>query len=121
MHWCTHTLNLIVQERLKAFGDSLDHIRESIKYFRGFESRMIKFKQCIEKIGDIDVKTTLCIDVPTRWNSTLFMLESALKYQRVFGSLHLVGKNYKYYFSKEKWRRVKKIVLSCYLFMRSQI
>jgi len=27
---------------------------------------MMKFKQCIEKMEDIDAKTTLCIDVPTR-------------------------------------------------------
>ena len=78
---CAHILNLIVQEGLKALGDSLDHIRESIKYVKGSESRMMKFKQCIEKLGDIDAKTVFCIDVPTRWNSTFFMLESALKYK----------------------------------------
>jgi len=106
---CAHILNLIVQEGLKALGDSLDLIRESIKYVKGSESRMMKFKQCIEKLGDIDAKTALCIDVPTRWNSTFFMLESALKYKRVFGSLHLVDENYKYCLCDEKWKRVKKI------------
>jgi len=109
---CAHILNLIVQEGLKALGDSLDHIRESIKYVKGSESRMMKFKQCIEKLWDIDAKTALCIDVPTRWNSTFFMLESALKYKRVFGSLHLVDENYKYCLCDEKWKRVKKI---CFL------
>ena len=69
---CAHILNLIVQEGLKAFGDSLDHIRESIKYVRGSKSRMMNFKQCVEKIRDIDAETALCIDAPTRCNSTLF-------------------------------------------------
>jgi len=68
---------------------------------------MMKFKQCIEKIGDIDAKTTLCIDVPTRWNSTYLMLQSVLKYQRVFVSVHLVNEDY--CLSEEKWKRVKKI------------
>ena len=38
-----------------------------------------------------------------------FMLESALKYKRVFGSFHLVDENYKYCLCDEKWKRVKKI------------
>jgi len=37
-------------------------------YVKDSESRMMKFKQCIEKLGDIDAKTALCIDVPTMCN-----------------------------------------------------
>jgi len=40
-----HFLNLIVQEGLKVLGDALNQIRESIKYVRGSEIRMIKFKE----------------------------------------------------------------------------
>ena len=106
---CAHILNLIVQEGLKAIGDGVDLIRESIKYVRGSESKMIKFKQCINQVGDIDAKSTLCLDVPTRWNSTFLMLQSALQYQRVFGSLHLVDENYKCCPSPDKWKRPEKI------------
>ena len=91
---CAHILNLIVQEGLKVIGDTIDQIKESIKYVRGSESRMIKFKQCIEQVGGIDASSVLSIDVPTRWNSTFFMLQSALKYQRGFGSVHLLHENY---------------------------
>jgi len=59
---------------LKALGDSVYHIKEIIKYFKGSESRMMKFKHYIEKVRDIDAKTALCINVPTRWNSTYLML-----------------------------------------------
>jgi len=31
---------LIIQEELKVFGVTLDQIRESFKYVRGYESRM---------------------------------------------------------------------------------
>jgi len=37
------------------------------------------------------------------------MLKSALKYQRVFGSLQLVDESYKYCPSEEDWKRVEKI------------
>ncbi|KAL2330357.1 hypothetical protein Fmac_017938 [Flemingia macrophylla] len=106
---CAHVLNLIVQEGLKVLDDALDQIRTSIKYVRGSESRMIKFKQCLEKISDINSSSGLCLDVPTRWNSTYLMLQSALKYQRVFASLQLIDENYKYCPSDEEWERATKI------------
>jgi len=117
---CAHILNLIVQEGLKVIGDGVDLIRESIKYVTGFERRMIKFKQCIEQVEDIDAKSALCLDVPTRWNSTFLMLQSVLQYQRVFGSLHLVDKNYKYCPS-EKWKRAEKNVYFLDAILLSQL
>ena len=79
-----------MQEGLKVLGNSLDLIRNSIKYVRGSETRMIKFKQCIDKFDDIEYSHGLSLDVPTRWNSTYLMLKGALKYRCVFGSLSLV-------------------------------
>ncbi|KAI5408773.1 hypothetical protein KIW84_054565 [Lathyrus oleraceus] len=49
-----HDLNLIVQEGLKVLGDALGKIRESVKYVKGFEGRMKKFKECIELIGGVE-------------------------------------------------------------------
>ncbi|XP_068498276.1 zinc finger BED domain-containing protein RICESLEEPER 2-like [Phaseolus vulgaris] len=94
---------------LKVLGDALDQIRNSIKYVKGSESRMVKFKQCFERFSDIDASSGLCLDVPTRWNSTYLMINSALKYQRVFGSLHLVDESYKYCPTEEEWERAGKI------------
>nr|KYP74278.1 Putative AC transposase [Cajanus cajan] len=70
---------------------------------------MIKFKQCLKKFSDINSSSALCLDVPTRWNSTFLMLQSAFKYQRIFESLHLVDENYKYCPSDEEWERATKI------------
>ena len=32
----------------------------------------------------IESKSLLCQDIPTRWNSTYVMLESAVKFEKVF-------------------------------------
>ncbi|TMW93360.1 hypothetical protein EJD97_011831, partial [Solanum chilense] len=80
-HMCcsAHILNLIVQEGSKAAIDSLIAISESIKHVRGSDGRMQKFEQCVKQVG---IETNLCLrlDVVTRWNSTYWMLESALPY-----------------------------------------
>ena len=44
-----HILNLIVQEGLKVLGDALDQMRQSIKYVRGSEARMINLKNAFNK------------------------------------------------------------------------
>ncbi|XP_057785018.1 zinc finger BED domain-containing protein RICESLEEPER 2-like [Salvia miltiorrhiza] len=80
---CAHILNIIVQEGLKVASDALDKIRASVKYVKASEARMIKFKECARKIG-IELTSSLCLDVPTRWNSTYLMLDSGIKYRKVF-------------------------------------
>lgn len=40
---------------------------------RGYENRMVRFKQYFQKVGDIDASSALCTYVLTRWNSTFFM------------------------------------------------
>ena len=109
VHCCAHILNLIVQEGLKVADHALEKIRDSIKYVKALESRMIKFKRCIEKVGNIEASSGLCLDVPTRWNSTYLMLQSALKYESVFSLLHLDDENYKYCPLEEEWIRARKM------------
>ncbi|XP_061367916.1 zinc finger BED domain-containing protein RICESLEEPER 2-like [Gastrolobium bilobum] len=105
-----HILNLIVQEGLKVSSDALRKIRESVKYLRGSEGRMKAFKECIDQVGGINTSKGLCLDVPTRWNSTYLMLESALIYQRVFSILEFSDKNYKYCPTLDEWDRGEKIM-----------
>jgi len=104
---CAHILNLIVQEGLKVLGNALDQIRTSIKYVKGLEARMIKFKQCCERFTDIDTSRGLCLDVPTPWNSTYLMLKSVLKYRQVFLNLHLIDESYKFCPLEEEWERAE--------------
>uniref|UniRef100_A0A0R0KFT3 HAT C-terminal dimerisation domain-containing protein n=1 Tax=Glycine max TaxID=3847 RepID=A0A0R0KFT3_SOYBN len=109
VHCCVNILNLIVQEGLKVAEHALEKIRDSIKYVKASKSRMIKFKRCIEKVGNIEASSGLCLDVPTRWNSTYLMLQSALKYESVFSIFHLDDENYKYCPLEEEWIRARKM------------
>ncbi|XP_061340947.1 zinc finger BED domain-containing protein RICESLEEPER 2-like [Gastrolobium bilobum] len=90
-----HILNLIVQEGLKVAAEALYKIRESVKYVRGSDGRMIKFQDCVEHAG-IDTSIGLRLDVSTRWNSTYLMLESALKYEKACDIIQVIDRNYKY-------------------------
>ena len=47
---------------------------------------MMKFKKCVEN-ERIFCNSIVCLDVPTRWNSTYMMLETAIKFARAFDRL----------------------------------
>ncbi|KAG4909434.1 hypothetical protein JHK87_055550 [Glycine soja] len=91
---CAQILNLIVQEGLKVVGPVVNKIRENIKYFKGLEGRMKAFKAFVAKVGGINTKIGLRLDVITGWNSTFLMVESALEYRRVFCSLAIEDRSY---------------------------
>lgn len=86
MRCCAHILNLIVNEGLKSMHDSLIKIRNAVRYVRASPSRMQRFKACVER-EKIQSKSLVCLDVPTRWNSTFLMLEAAIKFQKAFERL----------------------------------
>ncbi|XP_062158842.1 zinc finger BED domain-containing protein RICESLEEPER 2-like [Alnus glutinosa] len=86
MRCAAHILNLVVHEGLKDLGDCVTNIRNAVRYVRSSPERMSKFKECIER-EKIKCKNMVCLDVPTRWNSTYLMLTTAEKYQRAFDLL----------------------------------
>ncbi|XP_057958784.1 zinc finger BED domain-containing protein RICESLEEPER 3-like [Malania oleifera] len=103
---CAHILNLIVQESLKVIERVVYNIRESVKYITGSEGRKFKFEECIKRVG-ILASISLRLDVPTRWNSTFMMIESALIYRRALIHYALLDANYKYCPSNEEWNRAE--------------
>ncbi|KAG8477808.1 hypothetical protein CXB51_027771 [Gossypium anomalum] len=62
---------------------SVDRVRGAVRYIRASPSRLTKFNQRVKE-EMIDSKAQLCLDVPTRWNSTFMMLKVAEKYERAF-------------------------------------
>ena len=79
-----HVLNLIVQDGLQVIELVIDNVRESVKYIKSSQSRKEKFEEIIAEMGIYCSRPSL--DVPTRWNSTCDMLESAFPFQEAFMS-----------------------------------
>jgi len=80
---CTDILNLIVSEGLKEVDDSIVKVRSVVKYVKSSPSRFEKFKYCMKR-EKLTFNGLLCLDVPTRWNSTFKMLEGAEKCRSAF-------------------------------------
>ncbi|XP_024019188.1 zinc finger BED domain-containing protein RICESLEEPER 2-like [Morus notabilis] len=80
---CAHIVNLIVNESLKDLHDSIAVVRNAVRYVRSSLARLLKFKSCVER-EKIEYKGLVCLDVPTRWNSTYMMLDAAIKFQKAF-------------------------------------
>ena len=81
-----HITNLIVGDGLKELLPSIASIRNAVRYVRSSLARLKRFKEVIE-YEQIESNALLCMDVPTRWNSTYLMLEAALKFKKAFEKL----------------------------------
>ena len=107
-----HILNLIIQEGLKVIGDlvinSMIKIRETMKYFKGLESRMCRFDECAKIVGMKRTKG-LRLNVCTRWNATYDMIDSGTRYHSVLNCLAEEDANYKHCRSRDEWNRVERI------------
>ena len=71
---------------LKELALSIVKIRSAARYVRSSPFRLSAFKNYAEKLKIIN-KILLCLDVPTRWNSTYLMLETVEKYEKTFERL----------------------------------
>ena len=74
---------------------------------------MKTFKDCVAKVGGINTKMGLHLDVVTRWNSTFFMLEIALLHQCAFISLEFEDRGYLNCPTNEEWDRGEKCMNFC--------
>ena len=50
----------------------------------------------------MESKSLLCLDVPTRWNSTYLMLETAKKFEKVFLRMDFEDDGYSSYFKSKE-------------------
>nr|KYP73700.1 Putative AC9 transposase [Cajanus cajan] len=68
---CAHILNLVVNDGLKDYHESISRIRNVVRYVRASPSRMDRFKICIKEARIVD-KSTMQLDVSTRWELYLY-------------------------------------------------
>jgi len=105
---CAHILNLIMKEGLKDIDETVYKIRECVKYCKGFQRRKQRFLESV-RMCDLVYTKGLCQDVPTRWNSTFLMLESALYYKKVFNHLEVVDGNSVHCSRHDEWSKIEKL------------
>ncbi|TXG67287.1 hypothetical protein EZV62_008562 [Acer yangbiense] len=98
---CAHILNLIVGDGLKDLHKSVVAIRNAVKYVKSSPSRLDRFKRAVEheKLGNHGF---VVLDVPTRWNSTYLMLESAVKLRKAFERMEEEDGHYVLYFNDKE-------------------
>lgn len=85
-----HILNLVVEKGLEEIGMSVRRVREAVKWITTSPARSEAFKDTA-KLYKVETSKFLCMDVPTRWNSTYLMLESALPYAPVMALFERVN------------------------------
>ncbi|XP_030964134.1 zinc finger BED domain-containing protein RICESLEEPER 2-like [Quercus lobata] len=101
MKCCAHILNLIVGEGLKEIDASVDRVREAVRYVKSLPNRNQTFRNFMERLG-MESKSLLCLDVPTRGNSTYLMLETAEKFEKVFLRMDFEDDGYSSYFKSKE-------------------
>ena len=62
---------------------SIVKVHEAMRYMKSSPNRNQILRSFVEKLG-IESKSLLCLDVPTRWNSTYLMLETDKNFEKVF-------------------------------------
>ncbi|XP_023876928.1 zinc finger BED domain-containing protein RICESLEEPER 2-like [Quercus suber] len=98
---CAHILNLIVGDGMREIDASIAKVHEAVRYVKSSPNRNQTFMSFVERLG-IKSKSLLCLDVPTRWNSTYLMLETAQKFEKVFIRIDFKDDSYSSYFMNKE-------------------
>lgn len=106
-----HTFNLLVKDGLKneEIRNIIDKVRKIVKHFRKSNISSDKLMKYQENQGNTPLK--LILEVPTRWNSILYMLERfILLEEAVKSTIAVIDKELPVVTASE-WKIVKELVL----------
>ncbi|CAN1186943.1 Zinc finger BED domain-containing protein RICESLEEPER 2 [Linum perenne] len=88
-----HIINLVVQDGLNKIGMSVRRVREAVRWVRASPARQECFRNVVA-IMKMKCKKMPLLDVPTRWNSTFSMLDTASAYEKAFKVLENMESNF---------------------------
>ncbi|XP_038882263.1 zinc finger BED domain-containing protein RICESLEEPER 1-like [Benincasa hispida] len=108
MRCCAHIINLIVKDRLAMIVDGIERVRSSVSFWVHTQKKNEKFEETARQLNVYDGQM-LSLDCCTRWNSTYFMLATALKYKAVFDRLKQRESKYKCFPLDQDWVLAKEI------------
>ncbi|KAK9750191.1 hypothetical protein RND81_02G179500 [Saponaria officinalis] len=104
MRCSAHILNLIVQDGLEVIASGIEKVRGCVSFWMSTPKRIEKFEESCRFFGDCS-PTRLVLDCKTRWNSTFYMLQSALPYKDVFYRLKRLNRRMKFDIpSEDDWK-----------------
>ncbi|XP_021672490.2 zinc finger BED domain-containing protein RICESLEEPER 2 [Hevea brasiliensis] len=101
-------MKVMVHDSLEVLSVVTHKIRESIRYVRSSQVTLMKFNE-IASEGGVESQKCLCLDNPSRWDSTYFMLEVALEYRWVFSRLQEQDIAYSMCPTDLEWERVRTV------------
>ncbi|KAK9222107.1 hypothetical protein WN944_010539 [Citrus x changshan-huyou] len=73
----------------------------NVKYVRSSPARLQKFKTCVDREKN-SCGGLIVLDVPTLWNSTYFMLEKAIEFEKAFHRLKEEDDHYTNWFDEDE-------------------
>lgn len=71
---------------MKRLTNGLLAIRNFVRFVRSSPQRLEYFKQAVF-MEKLTCKASVCLDCPTRWNSTFHMLEVAIMFKKAFARM----------------------------------
>ncbi|XP_026440579.1 zinc finger BED domain-containing protein RICESLEEPER 2-like [Papaver somniferum] len=108
MRCCAHILALIVKKGLEGIKGAIELIRNSVAYWKATPKRVEKFEEAARQLN-ISSINKLVLDCETRCNSTYLMLNTAIKYHKVFARLKQREPQYDCLPDDEDWLLAKEM------------
>ncbi|XP_068328101.1 zinc finger BED domain-containing protein RICESLEEPER 1-like [Pyrus communis] len=71
---------------MKRLNNGLLAVRNCVRFMRSSPQRLEVFRQAVNRVK-LTCKATICLDCSTRWNSTIVMLDVALKFKNAFATM----------------------------------
>ncbi|KAL0010693.1 hypothetical protein SO802_005801 [Lithocarpus litseifolius] len=99
-------LSCLAQDALGAMRETIQKIRDSVKYVKTSESHEDKFIELKQQLR-VPSSKNLLVDDQTMWNTTYHMLVAACELKEVFSCLDTVDPDYKIAPSMEEWKQVE--------------